>query len=172
MRSGNNGESRGVGKTIDYIEGRADMVQVINNLSTITALKARPWIMAGAIMVIAGLAAISLQSVFEAVSLTLVILSLIILPAGGITTAIDLADRSIRRTWKIGAFARHRVYSIDDYETLSIQDESRRIEGYQLPFFSVYLVGARGRISIYSTDDFEEAEAIQRKIAAFLRKPD
>ena len=91
------------------------------------------------------------------------------LGAGGIITAIDRADRTIKRTWTIGAFAWHSVYSLDDYATVSIQDKSRLIEGYQLPFFSIYLAGRGRHIKIYSTDDAEEAKAIQGKIADFLK---
>jgi hypothetical protein len=143
---------------------------VIHDISTNPLLKALSWMMAGSILIIAVLSAITTQNVLAIIMLIVILLSSVALSAGGLTTAIDLADRTIRRTWKVGAFAWHRVYSLDDFATVSIQDKSRLIEGYQLPFFSVQLVGRRKHISIYSTDDPEDAKSVYGAIAGYLRK--
>ena len=95
------------------------------------------------------------------------------MPAGAylhINTEIDLAEKTIRRTYKIGTFAWHRVYAIDDFATAEIKDKSRSIEGYRLPFFSVSLAGRGGHINVYSTDDAEDAKSVCETITGFLSK--
>ncbi len=87
-----------------------------------------------------------------------------------VTTEIDLPCKIIRKTWKAFVFAWRKHYPLDDYETAKICDKSRLIEGYQLPFFAVYLVGRNRRLKIYSTDDLEEATAIKGDIAGYLGK--
>jgi hypothetical protein len=88
----------------------------------------------------------------------------------GITTSIDLADRTLKRTWNMGAFSWKRVDSMNDFPTVEIDDKGGVIEGYSLPFFSVQLTGRRGQIAVYSTDDNEDAKAVQVAISGFLRK--
>lgn len=95
------------------------------------------------------------------------------MPAGAhlqINTEIDLAEKTISRTFKIGAFEWHRVYSIDDFATAEIKDKSRLLEGYRLPFFSVTLTGRGGHIKVYSTDDAEDAKSVYGVIIGILGK--
>lgn len=95
--------------------------------------------------------------------------------AGGyfyITTEIDLSGRTIRKTWKVFAFTWHKVYTLDDDMAAETRDQSRLMEGYPLPLFAVLLSGKGRKIKIYSTDDFEEAKAVQREITGLLMKTD
>jgi hypothetical protein len=86
------------------IERKGDDVLVIHDISTNPLLKALSWMMAGSILVIAVLSAITTQNVLAIIMLIVILLSSVALSAGGLTMAIDFADRTIRRTWKVRAF--------------------------------------------------------------------
>lgn len=91
--------------------------------------------------------------------------------AGGyftITTDIDLSGRSMRKTWKAFYVTWKKVYAFDNVMIAEIQDKGRLIEGYLLPLFSVSLSGRGHRIQIYSTDDFQDARAVQQELSDFL----
>lgn len=87
-------------------------------------------------------------------------------------TESNLADKTIRTTWKVLAFTMQKVYSLDEYATVAIKDKGQVLEGYSMPLFFVQLVGRRKQIAIYSTDDPDEAKAVQGEISGFLKKPD
>jgi hypothetical protein len=87
-----------------------------------------------------------------------------------VTTEIDLTGRTIRKAWKALFIAWKKVYGLDDYATVEIQDKSRLMEGYPLPLFAVLLSAKGHRLKIYSTDDFEDAKAVQKEIGGFLSK--
>lgn len=87
-----------------------------------------------------------------------------------VTTEIDLPGRIIRKTWKAFVFVWQKDYPLDDYETAEIYDKSRLIEGYPLSFFAVCLAGRGRRLKIYSTDDAEDAKAVQVELSCFLEK--
>jgi len=149
---------------------KSDDVLVIHDIPTNTFLKGLVWIVAGSIAVISALSIVTSQDVLAAVILIVVLVVSVALMTRGITTEINLTERTIRRTWKIGAFEWHRAYSLDDYESAEIQDKSRLIEEYPLSFFTVSFIGRGKHIKIYSTDDPEDAKAAQAEIAGFLRK--
>jgi hypothetical protein len=83
----------------------------------------------------------------------------------GIKTDIDLANKTIRKTWKAAGFTWSRSYSLDDFTTAEIQDKSRLMEGYVLPFFVISLSGKGHRLKTYSTDNFEEADSVREQIS-------
>ena len=150
------------------VEKNSDNVFVIHDIPTSVHMKTLSWIMGAAIPVIAVLGAITPQNVLAVIMLILVILASISFIARLSITEIDLAERTIRRTWKIGVLAWHRVYSLDDYATAEIEVKGQLIEGYSLLFFSVYLVGTGRHIKIYSTDDAKDAMAVYGAITGFL----
>lgn len=152
------------------VERDSDNVIVIRDLSASAHVKPLLWIMAGSIPIIAVVSVITSQSFIAVLALILVLLGSIAFTSRQAVTEINLADRTISKTWKIGAYARQKVYPLDDIVAVEIKDKDRMIEGYSLPFFSVQLVGRRKQITIYSTDDSEEAKAMQAEVAAFLKQ--
>ena len=150
------------------IEKNAENIIVIRDKPTIAHLKTLFWITMGAILLIAALGAITSQNVLAVSILVLVLLASISFIARLIITEIDLAERTIRRTWKIGTLAWHRVYSLENYATAEIKVKGQVIEGYSLLFFSVYLVGTGRHMTIYSTDDAKDATAVYGAITSFL----
>ncbi len=88
----------------------------------------------------------------------------------GAKTAINLADRTITKTWNVAGLTWRRSCALDDYTSAEIQDKSRLMEGYELPLFVVSLSGKGRRLKIFSTDDFEDAKALQREVIWFLTK--
>ncbi len=88
----------------------------------------------------------------------------------GITTELDLSGRTIRKMWRAFVLSWYKVYSLDDYTTVEIQDKSRLLEGYDLPFFSVSLSGRGRQLKIYSTDDSEDANAVKKALSDFLSR--
>lgn len=150
------------------VEKNGDNVLVVHDISTAAHRKTLAWIMMAAIPVIAALGARTPQNVLPVIMLILVLLASIAFMARRIITEIDLAERTIRRIWKIGALAWHRVYSLGDYATVEIKVKGQVIEGYSLPFFSVNLAGTGRHIRIYSTDDAKDATAVYGAITDFL----
>jgi hypothetical protein len=150
------------------VEKNSDNVLVIRDKPASTHMKTLSWIMVAAIPVIAVLGAITPQNVLAVIMLILVLLASISFIARRIITEIDLAERTIRRTWKIGVLAWHRVYSLGDYATAEIKVKGQVIEGYSLPFFAVNLAGTGRHIKIYSTDDAKDATAVYIAITGFL----
>ncbi len=88
----------------------------------------------------------------------------------GVGTEINRAGRMIRKTWNAVGFTWRRDYPLDDYTTAEIQDKSLLMEGYSLPLFVVSLSGKGRRLKMFSTDDFEDAKALQREVIWFLTK--
>ena len=93
------------------VEKNSNNVLVIYDVPASAHMKTLFWIMVAAILLIAVLGAIIPQNVLAVSILVLVLLASISFIARRIITEIDLAERTIRRTWKIGALAWHRVYS-------------------------------------------------------------
>jgi DNA-binding transcriptional ArsR family regulator len=153
---------------LEATEKNADAVLVINDIRTNAHLKLLSLIMAAAIPAIAVLGAITSRNLLAVIMLGLVLLSSVAFSAEEITTAIDLTDRTISRTLKKGLLTRHSVYAIDVCSAASVQNRNLIIEGYQLPFFSVSLVGKGKHIRIYSTDDAEEAQSVCEAVTGFL----
>jgi len=127
--------------------------------------------MTGVVPVIAVQGVVAAQNVWAVIILIVVLLAGTALMAGGTATKINLADRTIRKTWQTFVFFRHRVYSLDDYTDAEIQAGNQLVEGYQLSFFTVALVGKDRSIKVYSTDDYEDAETVQKEISAFFVVP-
>ncbi len=150
------------------VEKNSDNVLVVHDIPASAHLKTLSWIMVGAIPAIAVLGAITPQNFLATIMLILVLLASIAFIARRIITEIDLTERTIRRTWKIGTLAWHRVYSLDDYATAEIKVKDQVIEGYSLPFFSVNLAGTGRHMRIYSTDDAKDATAAYGAITVFL----
>ncbi len=125
------------------------------------------WITIGAIILIALIALSSLN-----IPITLLLVPVLLASVGLLTrkktTEIDLANLKIRMIWRVGFFVWSRAYSLDDYETVKIRLSHRLIEGYQSPVFFIAFVGSRRHITIYSTDDPEEAKTVRGVIAGFL----
>jgi len=88
----------------------------------------------------------------------------------GITTELDLSGRTIRKIWRAFALSWQKVYSLDDYIAVEIQDKIRLFEGYELSFFSVSLSGKNHRLKLYLTDDPEDAKAAQTTLSDFLSR--
>jgi len=150
------------------VEKNSDNVLVVHDIPTAAHRKTLAWIMMAAIPVIAVLGAITPQNVLAVIMLILVLLASISFIARRIITEIDLAERTIRSTWKIGVLAWHRAYPLGDYATAEIKVKEQVIEGYSLPFFSVNLAGTGRHIRIYSTDDAKDATAVCGAITDFL----
>lgn len=152
------------------LERHGDNVLVIHDLPAGPFLKTLAWPVAGAIPVIAVLAALAIEHVAAVVMVIFVFFASAALMARRTHAEIDLADRKIRITREIFALTRQKVYPLDDYAIPEIQAKPRLIEGYSLPFFFLHLVGRGKPITLYSTDDPEEAKAVQKEIAGFLGK--
>jgi hypothetical protein len=152
------------------IERGSGNIIVIRDLPVSAHVKPLLWIMAGSIPVIAVVSVITSQSFIAVLALILVILGSIAFMSRQTITEINLTDRMIRKTWRIGAYARQKVYPLEDFVTVEIKDKGRMIEGYSLPLFSVQLIGRGKEIAIYSTNDSEEAKAMQSEVAAFLKQ--
>lgn len=88
----------------------------------------------------------------------------------GIKTELNPSGTTIRKTWKAFVLTWQKVYKLDDYTTVEIQDKGQLLEGYQLPFFSVSLSGKSHKLKIYSTDDSDDANAVKRALSDFLSR--
>ena len=149
------------------VEKNSGNVLVIRDKPVSAHLKTLLWITLGTILLIAVLGVTS-QNILAVSMLIFVFLATTAFIARRIITEIDLADRTIRRTWKIVVLVWHRVYSLDDYATAEIKVKGQVIEGYSLPYFSVYLAGTGRHIKIYSTDDAKDATAVYGELRDFL----
>jgi hypothetical protein len=90
--------------------------------------------------------------------------------AGNTRTEIDLADRVIRKTWKIMGFAYSRTYHLDRHVVVHIKDKSSIVEGYSITSFGVYIASRGRKIQVSSADDFLGARFIQSRIFEFLKE--
>jgi hypothetical protein len=126
------------------VEKNSDNILVIRDIPTSAHMKALSGIMVAAISVIAVSGATTSQNVLATIMLILVLLASIFFIARRIITEIDIAERTIRRTWQIGALVWHRVYSLGDYATAEMQVKGQGIEGYSWPFFWLILLEQAG----------------------------
>lgn len=151
------------------IERNSDDVLIIREIPSNPYYRKLVLITAGFIAVITILSAVTSQSLSAVLALSLILPGSIAFISRQTFTEINFADGTIRQTWQIRAYARHKVYSLNDFVTVEIKDKGRMIEGYSLPFYSVQLIGRGNQITIYSTEDPEEAKAVQEEIAEFLK---
>lgn len=154
------------------IKKDSDNVIIIHDLPASAHVKPLLWIMAGSIPVIVVVSVMTSHSIIAVLVLILALLGSIASMSWQTFTEINLADRMIRKIWKIGTYSRQKEYSLDDFVSVEIKDKGRMIEGYSLSFFSVRLVGRGNEIAIYSTDDSEDARTMQTEIAALLQISD
>lgn len=152
------------------IERHGEKLLAIHDMPTGPRLKLLFWVVAGGIPVLVVATMLTTQSV-SAVLACVFVLFVVAAAKGRRTCAeIDLADRTIRMKWGIGALSRQKVYSLDDYTTVKIKDNGQVYEGYSMPLFSVLLVGGRKQIALYATDDPEEAMTVKGEIRGFISK--
>lgn len=153
-----------------YVERSCDNIIIINNPPTRAYVTLLSWILAGSALGIAGLSIVTSQNFSALVALIFVFLGSIAFISRQTKTEINLADKTIRKTWKIGFCKRHTVYSLDDISSVEVKDKSRMVEGYSLPFYTVQLTGKGKKITIYSADESEEAKALKVKVQTLLKQ--
>lgn len=151
------------------IECDGDRILAIHDMPTGPRLKLLFWIMAGGIPLLVVLSMAAPPTV-SAVLMGIFVLVLLVAAQVRRTYAeIDLHGREVRMTWKAGPLVRQKAYALDDDVAVTIQDKGQVFEGYTMPLFSVVIAGRGKQITLYTTDDPEEAMAVQREIAAFMR---
>ena len=152
-----------------HVERTDDHIVVVSDPPASDYLRHFLWIFAAFIPAMTVYILVTSQNLSAVCALLLILPGFVVFMPLKISTTIDLADRTIKRTWKIGGYERHAFYPPDDSATAEVKDESRLIEGYSLPLYNVRLVGKGKWISIYSSDNFEEAQAFCEEITCGLR---
>ncbi len=155
-----------------HIERNSDNIIVIYDRPAGTFSKPLLWMMACSILGIAILGLVTSQGFSAIPVIVLFLLCSIAFLSRQTKTEMNPADRTVRMTRKVGLYEWKTVYSLDDIVAVEVTDESRMIEGYPLPLYSVKLIGKKKEIAIYSTDDPREANVLREEIATFLKRHD